>query len=200
MSEVNTKLLLANMPSGISVGQKARPEYIDDLRTLYEPLPEELPKPPLPKPGRPPAPVSGVVLPPESTLVDDARQELDRALVLLSADQLKYVEARSRLSSDAAVAREWGIRGIYQWKRSREPEVLDQVINWLQLEKNAAAEEVLGRHLMKAAVVKTDGLDSVDERLRQSAATEILDRALGKPVQRVDKKTQSETLIVTVDF
>ena len=199
MSEVNTELLLANMPLGISVGQRARPEYVDDLRTLYEPLP---PEPPEPAETITMPPLLPTVLPPleKPDVVDDARQELDRTLTLLSADQLKYVEARTRLSTDAAVGREWGTKNIHQWKRSREPEVLNQVIDWLQLEKTAAAEEVLNRHLMRAAIVKTDGLDSVDERLRQSAATEILDRALGKPMQRVEQRTQSEQLIVTVDF
>ena len=167
--------------------QKSPPEYFDDLAALYTPSPEL--EPPLP-----------VILPARPTQAEDIRAELDHALPLLSADQLRYIEARTRLNTDAAVGREWGTKNIHQWKHSRDPKLLQQVLDWLQAERTAAAEEILHRHLMKAANVKTGGLDSVDERLRQSAATEILDRAMGKPMQRVEQKTQSEQLIVTVDF
>ena len=205
MSEVDTGLLLADALTDISPGQKPRPEYVDDLQTLYKPLPEVPKVPVVSVPSRVPYPQPVTVLPrlPEPTL-DDIRAELDRALQLLSTEQLRYVEARTRLGTDVAVGREWGKKhpssAIVAWKRSREPDVLKQVIEWLQIEKTAGAQEILGRHLMRAADVKVGGLDSVDERLRQSAATEILDRALGKPVQRVDKKSKSEQLVIHVDF
>jgi hypothetical protein len=228
--ERDIDLLLANMPPGISLGQKPRPEYVDELWSKYQPLGDEeaadlestakesLPKR-QPPPGGPP-PEGSLDRPsgqPKNTLVPtvvpdidistsatDIRSQLDDLLVLLSADQLKYIEARVRLGTDIAVGREWGKKqpsaAINNWKKSREPKLLKKIINWLQLEKTAAAEEVLRRHLLKAVNVKTGGLDSVDERLRQAAATEILDRTMGKPMQRVEQKTQAEVLTVVVDF
>lgn len=206
--------MVASTLSGISPKQKPRPEYVDELQMQYEPHPElQYVDDELVAVGDDewtvlnqrlsrPAPPTPVVLPDEVDIAS-VGPELDAALSSLTTDQLKYIEARIRLGTDQAVSLEWGKKGpnsMYQWKRSREPKLLKKIINWLQLEKTAAAEEVLRRHLLKAVNVKTGGLDSVDERLRQAAATEILDRTMGKPMQRVEQKTQAEVLTVVVDF
>jgi hypothetical protein len=207
--ERDREILSANLPATVTVGSRFTPEYIDEQWSVYKPLAEEeVAKEPLPAKlldlkGPPPTiPTPLPDLPLDAT-ADDYAAELDIALPLLSTDQLKYIEARARLNSDAEVGREWGMKhasNIYQWKSSREPKVLKKVLMWLQKEDTRGAAEVLRRHLMKAANVKVEGLESVDERLRQAAATEILDRALGKPMQRLAQKTQSEILTVVVDF
>lgn len=206
----NLGILSANLPPDVTLGQRARPEYIDEEWSKYSPLPEEsapvgLPVGPPAATTQAPPPTALRALPelPVDATVDDYAAELDIVLPLLSTDQLKYIEARTRLNSDAEVGREWKFKhgsAIYQWKRSREPEVLEKVLGWLRQEDTAAATEILRRHLTKAAMVKVGGLESVDERLRQAAATELLDRALGKPMQRVATKSQQETLIISVDF
>lgn len=206
MDEVvrDEKLLSANLPSTVTVGSKFTPEFIDEQWSVYQPLDDDqdLPVRPPTIQAPPPKPSALPTLPPDAT-ADDYAAELDILLPQLSSDQLRYIEARTRLNSDAEVGREWGMKhasNIYQWKRSRDPDVLKKALMWLEQEDTRGAAEVLRRHLMKAANVKVEGLESVDERLRQAAATEILDRALGKPMQRIAQKTQSEVLQVVVDF
>ena len=42
----------------------------------------------------------------------------------------------------------------------------------------------------EAAQVKTDGLKSRNEQIRQRTATEVIEWLIGKPTQRVDQKTE----------
>jgi hypothetical protein len=53
----------------------------------------------------------------------------------------------------------------------------------------------------EAARVKVAGLKSRDERMKQHAATEILDRNIGKPKQGIDLTSKDEKIqIVAYDY
>lgn len=68
---------------------------------------------------------------------------------------------------------------VYSWNGE-----VDAVVAYLQKRQREAVMEILTQEAVKAAMVKVAGLDSSDEIRRQDAATEILDRVLGRPTQR----------------
>lgn len=50
-----------------------------------------------------------------------------------------------------------------------------------------------------AAKVKTGGLQSKNEYVKQGASSDILDRVIGKPTQRVDQTVeQSNEIVITI--
>ena len=68
---------------------------------------------------------------------------------------------------------------VYRWNGA-----IDTVIAYMRAQAKNAAIEILANYVAKAAMVKAEGLDCADEIRRQEAATEILDRIVGKPTQR----------------
>ena len=60
----------------------------------------------------------------------------------------------------------------------------EEVIKLLQEDAIQSAVIMIKNALAKAAMIKIDGLDSEDEKIRQAVASEILDRQLGKSIQR----------------
>jgi len=99
-------------------------------------------------------------------------------------DQLRFVTARFNYSTDKEAALEIGISPdtVTYWKRSGVP--IDDAVKLLAFDGVIMAREILRRSVAEAAAVKRAGLQSDDERIRQGASTEILDRELGKPTQR----------------
>ena len=70
---------------------------------------------------------------------------------------------------------------VYRWNGA-----LDDVIAFMRTQARDAALEILAHNVVKAAMVKAAGLDSTDEKARQDAAAEVLDRVLGKPTSRTE--------------
>ena len=61
---------------------------------------------------------------------------------------------------------------------------MDRLADDLHIERRIQAELILAQALPQAALVKVDGLKEKDARVRQDAASDILDRGLGKATQR----------------
>lgn len=82
---------------------------------------------------------------------------------------------------DAAIAVGLEPQTVYRW-----PDEVDQVIDRLIKDAADSAYEILKDSVVKAAAIKRAGLDSEDERMRQSVSTEILDRVLGRATQHLE--------------
>lgn len=97
--------------------------------------------------------------------------------------QWRFIAARLKTRTDKEAAESIGIRPKIPTQWSNKPEINAYL---LKVQQDAAkkAEQLLEAHLFEAAMVKVSALQSEDEKIRQSAATEILDRNLGKPKQR----------------
>ena len=67
----------------------------------------------------------------------------------------------------------------YHWNAT-----VDEAVELATSDLQAAAVGILHAANSKAAAVKVAGLDSDNERIRQDASSEILDRNMGKPTQR----------------
>jgi len=80
---------------------------------------------------------------------------------------------------DAAIAVGLEPQTVYRW-----PDEVDRVIEQLIHSAAGSAYEILKDSVVKAAAIKHAGLDSDDERTRQGVSTEILDRVLGRALQR----------------
>ena len=113
---------------------------------------------------------------------EDLRAELDH----LEDKRLAYVMARSRVNSDAQGYNEAGIHKntFYSWP-AEEREKLNDLAQRFKRETATRALMVLQDAAEEAAKVKVSGLKSRDERVKQSAATEIIDRTIGKSEQPV---------------
>lgn len=68
---------------------------------------------------------------------------------------------------------------VYNWNGS-----IDTVVSIMQENAALSALSIILASTNKAAMVKAAGLDSDNEKIAQDAASEILDRSLGKPTQR----------------
>jgi hypothetical protein len=99
----------------------------------------------------------------------------------MTFDQLRYIAIRFEYPTKKEAAEAIGLEAdtIYHW-----PKEVDEALRLIACEAEVAARSILKQSLIKAAMVKVSGLDSKDERIRQSSATEVLDRQLGKAVSR----------------
>ena len=102
----------------------------------------------------------------------------------LTIDQLRFVTARMNVSTDKEAAQAIGVepRTISEWKRAGAP--IDEAVKLLIHDGLVLSRTILRRSVAEAAAIKRAGLYSDDEKTRQAAATEILDRELGKATQR----------------
>ena len=103
--------------------------------------------------------------------------------------KLNYVLERADVNTDKDGYINSGItkRAFYKWPRETR-EHLNKLALALKLETALKAKLVLRAATKEAAEVKVAGLTNRNERIRQGSATEILDRMLGKPVQKIDSK------------
>ena len=95
----------------------------------------------------------------------------------LSRNQRKFVVLSGEYATKAETAEALGLHRstVYHWDG-----IVDEAIGLLQIDLLAGAREELRTAVARAAMVKIEGLDEADARLRQHAASEILDRVLGK--------------------
>ena len=99
----------------------------------------------------------------------------------LSNDQLRFVVARQEFATDKEAAEAVDIKPntVYHW-----PDVVKEAVRLMSLDGLISALHIRRRNLAKAMMVKVGGLDSEDERVRQSASTEIIEWETGKATQR----------------
>jgi len=118
----------------------------------------------------------------ENDLIDLLRQ--------LSSSQLRFVSKRVWTDTDADAARELGISPstVKNWKQDGAP--LDETVRLMKHDGVIMAAEMLRRSLADAVEVKIGGLLDRSSSIRQAAATEIIDRNMGKAVQRQEIEGQ----------
>jgi hypothetical protein len=80
---------------------------------------------------------------------------------------------------EAAIALAISPNTVYNW-----PSIVDTAVSFAVNNVALATLGIMQANATKAAMVKAKGLDSDNERIAQDAATEILDRNLGRPTQR----------------
>lgn len=99
----------------------------------------------------------------------------------LDHNQQRFAVAMLTSASKKDAAGRVGIQPntVYKWNGD-----VDDVVEFMRNHAAAAALGIVQANATKAAMVKAAGLDSDDEKIRQDAASEILDRNLGKPTQR----------------
>lgn len=73
--------------------------------------------------------------------------------------------------------------------------IISEAVSLIRKDRELAALTILGMALPEAAMTKYEGLQSGNEHIRQNAATEILDRHLGKPGASVDVTVNNQVLI-----
>jgi hypothetical protein len=107
--------------------------------------------------------------------------EFEQLLRSLTTDQLRFVVARQQCSSDADAARSINVSKstICNWG-----EPVQQAVKMMAMDGVIVARERMRRALADAITVKLDGLKSKNDNVKQSAATELIDRVLGKATQK----------------
>lgn len=114
---------------------------------------------------------------------------LREILAQLTKNQLRLVIALQEYPTkdEAAKAIKLSPRTVYNWK----PEVnamIDEAAQIMTANVLEAALEIRRHNLVKAMAVKSAGLDSANEIVRQKAASEIIEWELGKPNQPLSGK------------
>lgn len=115
----------------------------------------------------------------------DCTSEVLAALIdQLTTDQMRFVVARQEYSSDkdAAEAIRVSPRTVKGWKADGAP--IDDAVRLMAADGLVMAGKLRRRALARAMAIKVAGLNSDDERLRQSVATEIIEWEMGKPTQK----------------
>lgn len=107
----------------------------------------------------------------------------------LTENQKRFVLARKDHTNKADAAQAIGLNPdtVYRW-----PDEVELAVELLLDEAAANARSILEQAVTKAALTKIDGLDSNNEWVQQTAAKEILDRVLGKAVERKEVSESSE--------
>lgn len=120
------------------------------------------------------------------------KQKLQTILAQLTKDQLRFIVALQEHHTKDAAAKAIGVKvaTVYNWPA----DLIDEAARLMALDAVNAALELRKRNLIKAVGVKVAGLDSKDERIRQNAASEIMEWELGKASQPIDHTTKGEKI------
>ena len=122
--------------------------------------------------------------------------DLQAVLNKLEDNRLDYVRARSMVNSDSQACKDAGIaRATYYTWPAEEREKLNELAQQLKRATVARAILVIQEAAEEAARVKVEGLKDRDKRIRQAAATEILDRNVGKPKQGIDLTSGGDQIV-----
>lgn len=123
---------------------------------------------------------------------NDTYNELVDTLRDLSTDQIRFVVARQEFSKDKDAARSVRVSAatVKRWKQEGVP--IDLAVRQMATDGVIVARELRRRNLAKAMAVKVKGLDSADDKLRQSVATEVIEWELGKATQKNETKHTGE--------
>jgi len=129
----------------------------------------------------------------ESTPNDTDSSALDDILKQLTITQLRFIVARNESKSDREAAEMIGISPstVKGWDNKAQ---VDEAIRLMLFDGIVMARTLRRRNLAKAMAVKVAGLNSVDEKLRQSVATEIVEWEMGKAQGSVDVTSKGEQI------
>jgi hypothetical protein len=111
--------------------------------------------------------------------------ELTQILSALTVDQVRYVVARMDYPTKGEAAAAIGLKRdtVYRW-----PDEVERAVELMAADALESARAIRRRNVIKAMAVKVKGLDSSDEKIRQSAATELIEWELGKAAQPITGK------------
>jgi hypothetical protein len=117
----------------------------------------------------------------QTSIEKSTSERLLEILPQLSKDQLRFAIACQDYPTKKEAAESIGMKPntTYGW-----PDIVDEASRLLAVESTSAALAIRRRNLVKAMAVKANGLDSDDEKIRQNAATELIEWELGKAVQK----------------
>jgi len=112
----------------------------------------------------------------------------------LHSNQRKFVIERHKYTSDKECAEAIGIKPntVYRWPAyvGRAVEAYYDNIVWI-------AEKTLSDSVARAALIKAEALyDEEDKDRMDKAASEVLDRALGRATQKIEGKISSEMKVI----
>jgi predicted urease superfamily metal-dependent hydrolase len=129
----------------------------------------------------------------------DSPTKVNELLADASPEQRKWVVQRVLCTSDAEAARRVGVHPatVSRWPNK---ESLDAAVVTMLSDPLEHAVRALLEAIPKAVSVKIGGLDSRRDAVAQASATEILDRIMGKPTQRVDQHTEHAGSVVVVSW
>ena len=119
----------------------------------------------------------------------------------LSVDQIRYVVARQLHSTDREAAESVDIPAntISKWKAKGFP--IDETVLAMALDGLIVAAHVRRKNLARAMLVKVSGLESDDEKIRQTVATELIDWEMGRATQRSEiTGKDGQDLTVTLEW
>jgi hypothetical protein len=121
----------------------------------------------------------------------ESQAEMDGVLRELSPEQLRWVVARLECNTNKEACRRARVAEatLYRWG-----DVVHRAVDVLARDGVRTALELRRRALAKAMLVKVDGLDSRDQRVRQQAATEIIEWEMGKAAATVDLRSEGKGL------
>lgn len=122
--------------------------------------------------------------------------ELDAILAQLSYDQIRFLIARAESASDTEACRAVHIpRGTMTHWPAEQRELLKQALLLMAQDGIVTALHIRRRNLAKAMAVKVAGLDSADEKIRQSVSTEVIEWEMGKATQKNVNEDTGERVI-----
>ena len=115
--------------------------------------------------------------------------DLEAVLDRLTIAQIRFVVARNATAFDKDAARAIGLSAstVKSWPKEQKADIAE-ARRLMAIDGITTAMHIRRRHLAQAMAVKVAGLESDDERVRQSVATEIVEWELGKSTQRQENK------------
>jgi len=112
----------------------------------------------------------------------------------LSDREIDYVKARANTKSNRQALRDANLS--QGWLANRDADALFERAMAFKVDVIYRAQEILDSVVEEAAQVKANGLKSYDQKIKQAAATEILDRKFGKPSQKTEITGVDDSAIV----
>lgn len=99
----------------------------------------------------------------------------------LNTNQRRFAIAMMESKTQKEAAELVGMKPntVYKWG-----DEVNRVVDFMRANIEVSAMGIILNVASKAAAVKSSGLDSDNEGIRQGVASEILDRVMGKPKQR----------------
>lgn len=127
-----------------------------------------------------------------TTRLDEIREQL-------APDQLAFLAERvlCRTDKEAAANLNFGYSTVLSWP---EKPIINEAVKLILADGVDVSREILRRSLADAARVKVGGLRGKNKMLQQAAATEILDRFLGKPTQQSNVSVSGGPLEVIIHY
>jgi DNA-binding transcriptional regulator YiaG len=124
---------------------------------------------------------------------------LETLLSRLTTDQIRFVVVRAETTTDKDAAQVLHIspNTVKNWPKEQK-DAIAEAVRLMAHDGLVTAQHIRRRNLAKAMSVKVAGLDSDDERVRQSVATEIIEWELGKATQRNENEQHGEMTLRVV--